>query len=261
MRTVLRAMVLFLALAACGAQQVPTDEPPEIDVEGTWRLTSGRVDGRAVAMVEDWPITLTVEGSSISGTAGCNGYGARLVGRNGAIGVDGDGIASSAMACEPDAVMDAEAAYLAALGTLTAITVDGDELVVTGPDVELRFEAVPPVNTAALVGTRWVLETIVVGDVAQPVVGEPATLEMGDDGTVTGSTGCRSFTGTWTEADGRILLTSMAMDGSECPAALVDQDNLVVSLVGDGFRPTIEGDMLTLVDPGSLSGVYRAGER
>jgi hypothetical protein len=32
-----------------------------------------------------------------------------------------------------------------------------------------------------------------------------------------------------------------------------------VSVIGDGFIPTIEGDLLTLMDPGGIGLVYRAG--
>ena len=38
------------------------------------------------------------------------------------------------------------------------------------------------------------------------------------------------------------------------------QDTHVVSVIGDGFVPTIDGDLLTLTDPGGVGLVYRAGE-
>jgi hypothetical protein len=34
----------------------------------------------------------------------------------------------------------------------------------------------------------------------------------------------------------------------------------VVSVIGDGFVPTLEGDRLTLTDPGSIGLVYRAAD-
>ncbi|HET8778216.1 MAG TPA: META domain-containing protein, partial [Candidatus Limnocylindria bacterium] len=153
-----------------------------------------------------------------------------------------------------------EAAYTAALSAISEIGRDGDELVMVGPDVELRFVALPPPPTAELVDTTWVLETVFIGDVAASVVGERATLELRSDGTFSGSTGCRSFTGTWVEQGEHIADTSMRMEGPDCPADLVSQDSSVVSVVGDGFVPTIDGDLLTLTDPGGAGLVYRAEE-
>ncbi len=48
-------------------------------------------------------------------------------------------IAGTMMACEGEQGT-AEQAYFAALGDADAYEIDGDELVLTGPDVELRFE-------------------------------------------------------------------------------------------------------------------------
>jgi heat shock protein HslJ len=154
--------------------------------------------------------------------------------------------------------MASESAYTAALSAIRQIGRDGDELVLVGPDVELRFVALPPPPTADLVDTTWVLETVFVGDVAASVVRERATLELRSDGTFSGSTGCRSFTGTWTEQGERIADTSMRMDDLDCPRDLISQDSTVVSVVGDGFVPTIDGDLLTLTDPGGAGLVYRA---
>ena len=135
---------------------------------------------------------------------------------------------------------------------------DGDELVARGDGVELRFAGLAPPPTAELVGTTWVLETVLVGDVAASPMGEPATLELNEDGTFTGSTGCRTFSGDWMEQGDQIQAPSWAMDDTTCPAELSDQDGHVVSVIGDGFIPTIDGDLLTLMDPGGIGLVYRA---
>jgi hypothetical protein len=50
------------------------------------------------------------------------------------------------------------------------------------------------------------------------------------------------------------------MDETECPADLIDQDSHVVSVIGDGFIPSVEGELLTLMDPGGIGLVYRAEE-
>lgn len=250
-------LLLVLLLAACGSGGTPPPSNAEASVEGSWQLTTGRAATGEVPIIDDRPITLTVEGSSIRGTAACNTYGGRLVGSGGRVHIEELGM--TAMGCEPD-VMASESAYTAALGAVSQIGRDGDALVLIGPDVELRFTVLPSPPTADLVDTQWVLETVFVGDVAASAIGDPAHLTLHSDGTFSGSTGCRSFTGAWVEDGERIRDTSMRMDGTDCPADLVAQDSSVVSVVGDGFVPSIEGDLLTLTDPGGAGLVYRAGE-
>ena len=249
-------LLLALSLAACAAQAAPSPtSEPVADPAGSWRLTAGTLDGIPVPIVADHPITLTIEGGEVGGTSACNSYGGRLSVAAGRVEIGELGM--TAMACADD-VMAAEAAYTQALGRVDRLRLDGPGLVLAGPDVELRFEPLPEPPTAELVDTSWVLESVFVGDVAAAPLGDPATLELRSDGTLTGSTGCRSFTGTWIEQGEQIVAPSLAMDAAECPAVLQSQDSHVVSVVGDGFVPSLEGDLLTLTDPGGVGLVYRA---
>jgi len=253
--------VLFLALAlilaACGAGQSGPSDPGASAgaVVGDWVLTGGSIDGEDAPVLPDHRITMTITGSQISGTAACNGYGGEIT--SGADGLHLENLAQTDMACE-DPAMTAEAAYMAALMRVREIARDGDELVARGDGVELRFAALAPPPTAALTGTKWVLETVLVGDIAAAPMGEPATLELNEDGTFTGSTGCRSFSGEWIEQGDQIQAPSLGMDQTSCPRELSDQDSHVVTVVGDGFIPTIDGGLLTLMDPGGIGLVYRA---
>jgi len=254
------AMTLVAAfLVACGSAGAPSPSSSgnPFDPQGSWELTSGRADGAEIAIVDDHPITLTIEGSEIGGTAACNSYGGRLTVTDGRLEI-GD-VAMTAMGCE-EPVMAAEAAYTAGLAAVDSIGGDGNELVLTGQGVELRFSALAAPPTTELIDTEWVLETLFVGDVASATMGEPATLELRSDGTLAGSTGCRSFTGTWVEEGEQIVATTLAMDGAECPADLTRQDEQLVTVIGDGFIPTVQANLLTLTDPGGVGLVYRAEE-
>ena len=200
---------------------------------------------------------MTITGSQISGSAACNGYGGEI-----SMGADGLHLDEPG----PDRRWPAwtrrqwprrQPTWRPWRGSVRSCR-DGDELVARGDGVELRFAGLPPPPTADLVGTTWVLETVLVGDVAASPVGEPATLELNEDGTFTGSTGCRTFSGDWIEQGDQIQAPSLAMDDTTCPAELSDQDDHVVSVIGDGFIPTIDGDLLTLMDPGGIGLVYRA---
>jgi heat shock protein HslJ len=256
--------VPFVLVAACGGSGVSATPGSDAgSIEGSWRLIAGRANGAELPVLPQHPITLTIEGSQLGGIAACNDYGAHMTMRNGIPSIGG--ISANAARCEdaalePDAVMEAEAAYLGALAAVSAIAREGAELVLRGPGTELRFAALAPPPIDAIVGTSWVLETVVVGDVAGPPRGARATLDLRSDGSLGGSTGCRSFTGRWIEAGSQILATELSMDQSECPPALVAQDSHVVSVIGDGFVPSVEGDLLTLTDPGGVGLVYRSGD-
>jgi heat shock protein HslJ len=251
-------LLLCLILAACGSPAVSPSGGGDGDPDGSWQLTSGATVAGPVPIVDDHPITLTVEGSTIGGSAACNGYGGTIEPTSGGIRIKD--LAWTAMACMPDEVMAAEAAYTGALAAVTAIRLDGDQLVLEGAGIELRFDALPEPPTADLVDTTWILDTLVAGDVASAPMGEPATLELRSDGTFTGSTGCRPFDGQWVEAGERLMATTFAMGDVDCPAELANQDSHVVSVIGDGFVPSIDGERLTLLDPGGVGLVYRASE-
>jgi heat shock protein HslJ len=254
MRTSVVAIALVLAACGGGGGAAPTaSAEPDLDLTGSWELTAGT----GVPIVEDYPITLSFTGSDVGGISACNQYGGQVSLAGGEFSIEGLG--GTDMACEP-AVMAAEQGYMASLVQVSRVSRDGEELVLSGPDVELRFARLADPPTADLVDRVWVLETLVVGDVAGPALGERATLELSSDGEITGSTGCRSFSGQWLESGNQIDAPILGMDERECPAELQEQDSHVVSVIGDGFVPTIEGDLLTLTDPGSIGLVYRADD-
>jgi heat shock protein HslJ len=260
-RSTITLLALAALLAACGAGGAAPSDPSDPgasggDVIGDWVLTGGSIDGVDAPVLDDHRITMAITGSTIGGSAACNTYGGEITMQ--ADGLHLDNLFQTEMACVDQAAMAAEATYMAALARVREIVRDGDELVARGDGVELRFSALAPPPTADLVDTKWVLDTVLLGDVAAAPMGEPATLELSEDGTFTGSTGCRTFSGEWVEQGDQIEAPSWGMDQTTCPAELSDQDSHVVSVIGDGFIPTIEGDLLTLMDPGGIGLVYRA---
>lgn len=249
----MRAVLVVVLLTACASPGGPPTPAGKLEVDGTWQLTAGT----NVPIVEEYPITLTFTGSEVAGTSACNQYGGRVSVADGGFSIQE--LFGTDMGCAPD-VMAAEQAYLGALREMDRVARDGKELVLTGPGIEMRFTRLAEPPTAELVDQTWVLETLFVGDIATPALGERATLELSSDGTFTGSTGCRSFSGQWQESGNQIDAPIMGMDQTDCPAELQEQDGHVGSVVGDGFVPTIEEDLLTLTDPGSVGLVYRAEE-
>lgn len=245
------ALVLALTAAAC-ATEVDSGESV---LAGSWQLESGTLHDAPIPQVSGYRITFTSEGSTFTGTAACNRYG-------GLFGVEAfamtvQELVVTEMACEP-AVMESEQAYLTALNLVDLAGREDGALVLTGRGVELRFIALPPVPTAALIGTVWVLESLVDGDVVSSAVGDNLTFELNDDGTLVALTGCRTLTGSYVVVGDEIETPQLGAAG-ECTADLVRQDGHVIGVFEGGFTTDIDGDRLTLTAAGEQGLVYRAG--
>jgi heat shock protein HslJ len=255
-RGIVATMVAALLVVGCRSTSVDGGGGP-VAADGDWQLASGAVDGAEFPVVVDAPITMTVTGSTIGGRAACNQYG-------GAMSADGrqpmfQVTSMTAMACaEP--VMAAEAAFLGAMARVQGTTRGRDRLTLSGPGVELDFDRLRPPPLAELVGTDWVLESLVTGDTASSVAGDPATLRLEPDRSVRGSTGCRTFSGKWISANGGIATPELRVDQTECAPELADQDAHVI-FVMEEFRATIDGQVLTLKGARSEGSIYRAAAR
>lgn len=245
-----------LVLVGCGTAIAPAAGAP---LDGEWELASGTVDGRSLELRDDARVTLFVQGGEVSGTSACNGYSGAAAIEDTAFAVTGLG--GTEMGCaEP--IMRLEDDYLTALGAVRTAAADGDRLTLNGDGVVLEFHAVVPVDPAQLTGTVWVLESV--GDATGPdssvasTVGERAHLELRQDGSVVGSTGCRTFDGAYTLQGDTVQLHEMAMRDLKCPTDVRTQDDRVVSVIGDGFVTEITGERLTASDPDGSALEYRS---
>jgi heat shock protein HslJ len=243
-------LVLTSVLASCGDGQSPGADPFGAT---TWQLMSGTVDGTALALVDGHPVTFRVENGQIGGRSACNSYGGDITVEDGVVTI-GPGFMTE-MWCADEGVMTLESAYHATLARVTRVALEGDELMLTGDDVELRFTAQPEEPDAALIGTTWTLDTIIEGEVASTPASE-ATLVFAADGTVSGSTGCNSMFGNYSETGG---FTQMGSTKMACEEPIMAQETLVNEILGSDATLTIEGAMLTIADLEGRALVYRAG--
>lgn len=239
-------------LAACAWVQ-----PDQPEVGSGWQLTAGTAHAAPIPLSTEHRITLFLQAEGISGSAGCNSYGADVTRSGQTIAVGN--LFRTQRGCDPGAV-DAERAYLDAVSRVTALAESGNELRAIGPGVELQFTRLHAIDPARLAGTRWTLTEIESSGVAGPALA-PAELVLAADGTFTGDTGCRTLSGTW--ATSFDALGMPALDaGTECGDPTADpgarQDGLVLSVLGDGPRVVLDGDRLRLDADGGLSLVYRA---
>jgi heat shock protein HslJ len=249
-KTLLSLVVLSLLATACAD---PTG-PALANLDGTWQLDSGTIDGDPIPLVDGHPITLTLDGENAGGTAACNGYGGTYQLSDNQISFSD--LFQTEMACMPEEIMDSEGAYLAALGRVDTIQAGGESMTLTEDDVELHFSLLPPVVDAGLNGTVWVLDGLIQGDAVSSVSGDRATLELYTDGSMLGATGCRTFNGHYTVDGDEVAVSDLSPSG-QCGSDLESQDAAVIDVLGEGFSFVIDGTTLTLNADSGQGLVYR----
>lgn len=220
----------------------------------SWVLAEGVGPEGPVVGVEGYPITLNFDGATLGGTAACNGYGGSFERVDDQVSI-GD-LSWTEMGCEP-AVMQAESAYLAALVSVDQFALDGEQLRLDGPSTELVFERAAAVPVAELVDQLWLLDTLIDGDSASTVMGDPAALLLRADGTLEAGTGCRSLSGEYLIRGSSVTIINLAAEG-ECPIGLVRQDGSVIAVIEGAFIAEIDSDRLTLTSQGNEGLGYRA---
>ncbi len=237
-----------LAVAGCGSGAGP---PP--DVTGEWELVEFVADGTVRPEPVGGRATLTTGDGELGGTSFCNTY-------RGTYRLDGDdlavsGLGSTEMGCAPE-LMDAEAAYLEALTAVERAGSSDGYLVLTGPGVELRYRPLPAVPPSDLAGTRWVLETLLEGEIASSTIGR-AELQLADDGMLTASTGCRELTGSWSLDGDVVRVTGATPAAATCPPEHAAQDEQITAVLSADFQVSIAEDSLTVTGRDGLGLVYR----
>jgi heat shock protein HslJ len=204
--------------------------------------------------------TLTIDGGTWSGRAHCNRYtaGVRLDGST----MRSDAIAVTELACLDEQLMAAERRYLAAFSASRSAAVSGDRLTLLGIDTELVFErpagddattassgaAAPATTTAPLIGTEWQLEALLdTGASAPATPAEGAgTLLLGDDGRISGGTGCNRIMGGYEVVDDHTLrFGALASTRMACPDPLASQEAHVVAVLDGDVEVTLgEGQLI-----------------
>lgn len=235
----MRSLIVMLVLSGCSLFAAGASA----SLVGEWQLQAGTNQGQAVPIVAGSRITLKIDGTQVGGTAACNRYGGKIHVSGTTISITE--LIQTEMACLDDRLMASESAYLGALPRVTAAGRSGDSLVLTGPEVELRFGRVAPVADVDLIGTTWILDSLISGDAVSSTVGE-ATLELSGGGSISASTGCREVTGTYTISDERVQITLDPYDMIGCISPLGDQDSHALNVLTNGFEVRVDGNRLTL---------------
>lgn len=239
----LAVALLGLLLAACG-QQVGTADDGVVDLDGAWHLVRGS-DADGSFDLAGRTVTLQVDGDRAGGTSACNHY-------SGRVRVDGDevrlgGLAGTEMGCEP-AVMELERRYLTALAAVTRADRRGASLTLAGPAVTLAFEADAPVEDRPLLGTAWLLESLVEGETVSSVV-PGGRLLLDPDGRLRAATGCGALRAAFRLDGNRVEVSGLVAEpvpAPRCSDPAAAQRRQMIDVLTDGFTAAVEGDRLTV---------------
>lgn len=188
-------------------------EPLTALAGSTWQLLT--YNDRDV--LTDSLITLEFgEDGQISGSGGCNSYGGMYT-------LDGDRITierirSTRMACADEAATRQEQDFFTALQTATTLTIEGDQLTLTGEDdAVLVFNRVQP-----LVNTAWQLVSIAGTEVA---TGSGVTLEFDNVNRIAGSGGCNGYSGEYSIDEDALTLSEIVSTKRACTdSAMMQQE-------------------------------------
>jgi heat shock protein HslJ len=199
-------------------------------------------EGISWALVSPDGPSATFSDGKVSGSGGCNQFG-------GSYTQDGDAltigeIVSTQMACGAKADAE-ERAYLAALKRVASWRRDEDELTLADTDGRelLRYREASPVGS-------WTATSIRLPDaVSSPLPGTEITAEFGDDGKLTGSSGCNTYSATYKTDGAKITIgtaggTEMACDK---PKGVMEQEQAYLSALPLAASYRVEGSMLSLL--------------
>mgnify|MGYP001813554921 FL=1 len=163
------------------------------------------------------------------------------------------------MACADPDVDAQEQAVLAALPSVASFTQAGDALTLLddgGADL-LVYQA----GIDDLAATSWVATGInnQTGGVESTAATSDVTATFAEDGTVSGFTGCRDYSGQWTSEDDEISVTEVATDGDACTGEQATLEDNYLQALANASTIELEGSTLNLRDSEGATQVTFAG--
>jgi heat shock protein HslJ len=236
MKTLVGAGVLLVALTACG-QTAGSGGASGAAPFGVYVSESGRdlVAGTVVRL------DFTADGGLVA-EAGCNTISGPVDTRGGELAV-GE-LSVTEMGC--DGPRHDQDDWLAGfLGSSPVWRTDGERLVLSGDGTELVFgrERTPP-----LVGTVWVVDSMLSGDVVSSVP-QRATLEFSAD-TVLVDTGCNSGSAGYRVTGGTIVFDQPVLTRMACAPEVAAQEETIVALLDGRAELAVDGAAITLTEAG-----------
>jgi heat shock protein HslJ len=245
------ALLSVLLITSCGGGASPSPSgagpsgsPGAAGLDGRTFLSTA-VDGRA--LVAGSRVRLSFRNGQIGATAGCNSM-------SGVYHLDGNRLVVSQLATTDmgcDQALMAQDAWVADLLNGSTITLDGDDLTLAKNGVRVTFlDRKTAEPDQPLIGTKWVVDTILTGDVASSVpAGSSASLTF-SDGRVDVETGCNSGGGAVAISDDTIVFEPVVMTMRACAVELMALEQAVTAALTGTATYKIEANALTLTSGG-----------
>jgi heat shock protein HslJ len=260
-------VILALLVAGCTTPQttpptpspttaVPTTIPPIPPITGTWTLISALAGQGSTTVLPGTTITATFSGGeTVSGSAGCNNYVAMYQVEKTNLKV-GKPATSKMMCNSPAGIMDQETIYLSNLQGAASYAISGDQLTiadVSGKTLLTYQKAAATGVHMPLANITWKLEMYRSSSGSNvPVIQTTnVTALFGSDGSMTGSAGCNSYTGTYTTSGSNgISVGPLATTRMYCgDPGVMDQETAYLTLLRtvSSYEVTEDG-MLNLMN-------------
>jgi heat shock protein HslJ/uncharacterized protein YraI len=252
MKTLIKLCILILGLmimAGCQGNGVsaapePTATPaPSSGLSGTsWNLTTLNGD----LPIQGSAITLNFGADGIaSGTDGCNQYSMGFAQDGNSLTFAQPG-ASTMMACQAD-IMQQASAYMLALATTTTFSANARQLTLQdGGQILATFAA----SSQNLSGTSWHVTSYNNGQeaVVSLIVGTDITLNFGDDGSVSGNSGCNDFAAGYSASNGEISINMPASTMRFCadPPGVMEQETEFLAALTSAATYSVQGNQLQM---------------
>lgn len=220
-------------LVGCGGT-APDDEEPSLALASRTFLSQEVTEGGVPRdLVANTVLRLRFhEDDRLTASAGCNTFDARYDVDGGALVVSGGGWTS--MGCDAERHAQ-DTWYFEFLGTGPALELDGDELLLTGGGILIRYldeEVATPDRD--LIGPTWTVDTLIDGEMAStpPMGSGPATLVFGDDGTLDVDSGCNTGVASFAMQGSTLSFSGLSLTETACDSPAMELEQAVVAVVG-----------------------------
>ncbi len=246
LRTADGALAVSFVSAGPVATEPAGDVEAEVSLEGPiWALTAYLNQESALATAEV-EATISFKDGQAAGNAGCNNFFASYT-------VDGNqltiGQAGSTMMACPEPAMSQEQAFLSNLSQAATYEIAGTELQLfdSAGQAILVFELQA---AAPLAGAQWQALSFNngLGGVTSVMSGTEITAIFDENGTLSGSAGCNSYTTSYTVDGNQISIMPAATTMMFCaePENVMEQEAAFVAALPMADTFSIEGDRLEL---------------
>jgi heat shock protein HslJ len=237
-RAVVGLGLLLLAVLAvgCAGDDSTTTDPAELEGVPWVHLAGVDVDGW-----EATPPTMTFEDGRVSGFSGCNRFSGTYTAGDGTLAIDE--VEATEIACAPPAD-EVERVFLDAIARVASWRKD-DELRLADEDDEelLRFAPATPAGSWAATGfvREGVFRTL--------LPGTEITLELEDEGQVSGSAGCNTYTTTYEIDAATIRISDPEATRRSCaaPEGVMEQERAYLAVLPTAAQYRLDGASLQLL--------------